>query len=287
MRYLLCGVAAVALSGCSWLGLGKTQHPSIGPGDYHAAPLGDPNCCTNGQTLSRWNLEGGIGTELITGGESITGSKAHQNNVFPTNTFRNVNAQDAYDPGTTARLGISYAMTPNSKYTIEAFSSQSDGKDVNWGTQGVNQLRGRMSDYKAQGVEFGYRKYMPIARAPFVHSFRPYLGANVGVAHLDDAVLTNIREVGAGVPDPRTPTSLKMYESGWVPTLGANIGFETPLTRRATIGVETGFRWTGRPAADDADIGGVGTPFNQRYAGINNGGDRYTIPLTIRGRYRF
>ena len=135
-------------------------------------------------------------------------------------------------------------------------------------------------------MEAGIRQYAQPTNVPLLKSIRPYAEAKLGAAHLDNVRLENIREVGAAAANPLTPTSLNFYESGWVPTGAALIGAETIVAKRFTMGVETGIRYTGAPESDASDIGQTGT-FNSRYAGANNGGSRWSVPLTIRGRYRF
>ena len=286
MRILLCGVAAVALSGCSWMGLGQSHgyYNHHSDGQFKQKKSSNDGCCVGGQTLSLWNMEGGIGTEFMVGGDAITGDEAHPNN-FPTTTINNVSMNDAYNPGYRAELGGSYALSPNRKLTAHGFYAQADGNDVAWGTQGANTLRGTMSDYQSYGIEAGLRQYFQPTRMPFVKSVRPYVEGKLGVAHLDDIRLENITE--SGVADPRTPTSLAFYESGWVPTAAGMVGIETPVFNRFTMGLETGIRYTGRPKSDNRDLNVAAPNFNRRYAGANNGGDQFSVPVTIRGRYRF
>jgi len=279
MRILLCGVAAIALSGCSWMGFGQGhKHSSHGDGQYYSKAKSNDGCCVGGQTLSRWNVEGGIGTEFVVSGDAITGSQTHPGFLGPTTTINDVSMNDSYDMGYRAELGGSYAVNPNRKITVQGFYAQADGNDVAWGTQDAAVLRGQMSDYKSYGIEAGVRQYFPPNAI-----MRPYIEGKLGAAYLDDVRLENIREV---VPtDPRTPTSLGLYESGWVPTAAGLIGIETPVFNRFTMGVETGIRYVGKPNSDQTDF--VPGTFNARYNGANNGGDRWSVPITIRGRYRF
>jgi hypothetical protein len=118
---------------------------------------------------------------------------------------------------------------------------------------------------------------------PLLKSVRPYLEGKVGATHLNAIRLENINEVG--VANPGTPTSIAMYESGWVPTGAGMIGLETPIFNRFTMGIETGIRYAGKPNSDNSDK--APATFNSRYTGANNGGERWSVPLTIRGRYRF
>ncbi len=281
MRILLCGVAAVALSGCSWMGFGNSQANNSSTYSYAKNNQG---CCIGGKKLSRWNFEGGVGAEYLVGGDAITGSEAHTGFINPTTTLSDVKMKNAYGVGYRAELGGSYALNPNRKLTLQGSYTQADGNEVSWGTQDTATLRGTMSDYESYGVEAGIRQYINPVRVPLFKSVRPYIEGKVGAAYQDEISLENINEVG-GPANVGTPTRLAMYESSWVPTGAGTIGLETPIFNRFTMGVETGIRYSGKPKSDNSDKA-TGT-FNSRYVGANNGGERWTIPLTIRGRYRF
>jgi len=280
MRILLCGVAAVALSGCSWMGFGNNSTYSS---NTYSSAQNNSDCCIGGKKLSRWNLEGGIGAEYVVGGDAITGSVAPAGFINPTTTLVDVKMKDAYAVGYRAELGGSYALNPNRKLSLLGSYSQADGNEVSWGTQDAATLRGTMSDYKSYGIEAGVRQYITPVRVPLLKSVRPYVEGKVGAAYQDAISLDNINEVGGA--HPSTPTSLAMYESGWVPTGAGTIGLETPVFNRFTMGIETGIRYTGTPKSDNSDK--LPATFNSRYNGANNGGERWSVPLTIRGRYRF
>ena len=286
MRILLCGVAAIALSGCSWVGLGGSHGKTV---TKHNGGQYAQNC-VGCNSLSKWNLEGGIGPEFVVGGKAITGSNAASNQPgfisggVPTTT-NNVSMKDAYKTGYRAALGGSYALNPNRKISAEAYYTGAKGKDITFANQdGVN-IRGKMSNYEAFGMEAGLRQYFGVSNAPVVKSIRPYVEGKLGAARVNDIALENIR--GVAPTDARTPTALRMYDASWVPTAAGLVGVETIVADRFTMGLETGVRFTGSPQSENGDLGLNAPAFNRRYAGFNDGGSRTTIPLTIRGRYRF
>jgi opacity protein-like surface antigen len=272
------------------MGLGGNKHDhgayATHNGGHYGQSSADSSCCFGTKKLSRWNVEAGFGPEFVVGGDAITGTGAHPGAIAPTIALNDVSMSDAYDTGYRAELGASYAVSTSRKITGQVYYSHADGNDVELGLQEGQILRGEMSDRKSYGVEAGVRQYMRPVRAPLVNSFRPYVEAKLGAAYVESVSLDNIREDVAGFP--QTPTTLAMYEDSWVPTAAGLVGVETPLFDRMTIGVETGIRYTGTPKSDNTDVASATSPvFNARYAGINNGGERLTIPLTIRGRYRF
>ncbi len=275
MRIVFCGVAAIALSGCSWMGFGAGSQAGYGDG-YSRAGSSKP--CCDGTTLSRWNMEEGFGTDFMVGGDAITGSQAAPA-LGPVTTLSDVSMKDAYDMGYRASLGGSYALNPNRKVTLRGTYAQAEGNEVVWGTQGGTPLLGTMSDYKSLGLEAGLRQYFKPAKSM---PLRTYVEGQLGASRVNAITLDNIRQA---VPSSlSTPTSLGMYKTSWVPTAAALIGVETPMFKRMTVGVETGIRYAGDLKADNSAVSGG---FNSRYAGFNNGGSRLTVPVTIRGRYRF
>lgn len=285
MRILFCGVAAIALSGCSWLGLGTgTKHKTKSHSSYKQSQKACGSC-VGGQSLSRWNVESGIGFDSIIGGDFITGTEVHAPTLSgqPNLTLRDINADDAYNNGKRVSLGGSYALNPNRKVTAQAYYGKATGNDLVLGQQDGTNLTGRLSDYKTYGLEAGLRQYVRPLKVPLLKSIRPYVEGRLGAGHVDDIALVDLNQTVNA--NPLTPNSLAMYEGGWVPTAAGLIGIETPVFDRFTLGVETGLRYTGSLKSDNSDKA-TGS-FNANYAGLNDGGAQYSIPLTLRGRYRF
>lgn len=279
MRILLAGAAAIALSGCSWLGLGShhdykdySYNANTGNYGYQAhKPASKP--CQSNQCLSRWNLEAAVGPSFMVDGRAVTGGQA---NVTGLN---NISMKDAYKTGFRAELGGSYALSPNRKVTGNVFidEAQSDGRQ-DWGTVGGEALTGSLSDYKSYGAEIGLRQYFAPRRGFILKSVRPYVEGKLGAARLDDVRIQGTELGGATFSAVDVP----FYESGWVGTAAGMVGVETPLTKYSTIALETGVRYTQEPDSDNSVLA-PGFPI----AGTNNGGSRTTIPVMLRGRYRF
>ncbi|MEM7730140.1 MAG: hypothetical protein AAF311_12840 [Pseudomonadota bacterium] len=285
MRKLLLGAAAISLSGCSFLGMGNghSQYaynpaPAYGSG-YGGYGSTNAGCApihavlADGNCLSRLNFEGGIGISgNVGGGDVITGDQATLGGA----AIRNVDFKEAYKPGLRAEAGMSYALDPVTKITAMAFADEADGDGVvNFGTIGGQALTGQLSDYESKGIEVGVRRYFRPSPAPLVRSVRPYIEGRVGASYQDAIVIQNASLGGAAVAGGQ----VGLYDSGWVPAAAGLVGIETPVSPRATVGIETGIRYTGKQ--DSTDL--TGTAFN----GINDGSDRWSMPLMLRTRYRF
>jgi len=286
MRILLLGTAALALSGCSFLGLGGQNKAQQAYQNYNANTAyntqqaravqhAKPAC--QGQCLARWNIEGAIGPEFNAGGGNvITGSQTHD---LPGVAINDIGFSQAYDRGWRAELGGSYALSPNRKITATGFYSEANGNSQNIGTINGETLTGSLSDYQSFGGELGLRQYFGIQPVPVLKSVRPYVEGRLGATRIDDIELQNAQLGDVAFGDG---SDIGFYDSDWVGSAAGLVGVETPLTRYSTIALETGVRWTQRPGSDNSDI-----PAGTALSGANNGGSRLTVPLMLRGRYRF
>jgi len=280
MRILLLGAATIALSGCSFLGFGgqnNYSHHQAHNGYYgHNTAPQAPKACHSGQCLARWNIEGGIGAAFPVHGDAVTGDKAHP---VAGKDINNLSWNDMYDTGYRAELGLSYAVNPNRKVTATAYLEKAESSGVqDWGDVATGQnFRGSLSDYESYGGEVGLRQYFKPRPGVILKSVRPYVEGRLGASYVDDISIEN-----ASINNVDTPAlNTRYYDSGWVGSAAALVGVETPLTRYSTIGIETGVRYT--QALDSSDSISGSSPI----AGTNNSRGRTTIPVMLRGRYRF
>lgn len=270
MRLLpLLGAAALALSGCSFLGIGHQSAPSAPNYSYY------PAATQNTGRISKWNLEGAVGQEFMVGGDFTT-----PDDVTPLAGVVGtaVSMKDAYETGMRYEVGISKTLNPNRKLTLMGSYSSAEGKDVVIGAVAGNQVTGKANDYNAYTIEAGLRQYFAPGAAPIIGSMRPYIEGRIGASKVEDIILDNAR-VGGAVLNGGT---VNMYEGGWVPTAAGMVGIETPVFRQTTLALETGLRYRGALDGDTTFFGGA-NPLN----GINNDSSNLTVPVTLRGRYRF
>jgi len=280
MRKLLLGVAAISLSGCSFLGIGGHSSQGYHSSGYSGYTAPTTRGCgpqhvalANGNCLSRFNIEGGIGKSYNVGGDIVTGDEA----TYVAANVPNVGFEDAYEDGIRYELGGSYALSPNRKVTAMAFLDEAESAGIqNFGTIDGEAFAGSMSDYKSTGVELGLRQYFNPTGAPLIRTVRPYVEGRVGAAYQDSIFMENATKGGLAIGTG----TLAFSDSGWVPTAAGLVGLETPLTRYSTVGIESGIRWTG--GRDGGSAFGPG-----KFEGLNNDGSRVSVPLMLRGRYRF
>ncbi len=280
MRLLMLGTAAIALSGCSFLGMnGPKQHSNYNAQTgYYGQPVAQApqTRCHTGNCLARWNLEGGIGPSFAAGKNIITASRTNPN---PNTDFNSISFGDAYETGVRAELGGSYALAPNTKVTLLGHyeQAQSDGAQ-DWGTIGGETLTGALTDYKSYGAELGLRQYFAPTNGIIFNSIRPYVEGRAGVSRVNDIGVVNTQLGGATFSAAEVP----LYNDSWVGTAAGLVGVETPIAKYTTIGLETGVRYQGGLESNNSVLG-AGTPLG----GLNNNRGRVSIPVTLRGRYRF
>lgn len=274
MRIVLLSATAIALSGCSWLG-GQSNSHNSGNYGHNTGTYGAQTHVSQNQRLSRLNLEGGVGAEFVTGDDFLDADNAV---AVPGITANDVSMKTAFKTGLRYDLGGSYAINPNLKVTATGYKTKHEGKRILVDTDALgNQYAGTVSDYKAMGLEAGLRQYALPVKAPLFRSVRPYIEGRVGAAKVKDINLTDSTIGGVAVADQR------VYDGGWVPTGAGLIGLETPVFNRFTMGVETGIRYTGKIDADNTGAFGPGSGSE----GANSGSDRWTVPVMLRGRFRF
>lgn len=268
MRKLLLCTATVALSGCSFLGFG-------GQGGHYSAAPSPSHMCSSGKCYSRFNLEGGVGVSSMVDGRAVTASQSASPGMG------DFTMRAMYDMGVRAELGGSMALSPNTKLTaIGHYEHAGSAGETGWGfTPGGQKFRGALSDYEAWGGELGLRHYFAPQRGIGLRSVRPYLEARVGTSRINDISIEQATLDGVAVNGGQ----IAFYDDTWVASGSGLIGLETPLTQYSTIALETGLRYRGDLDADNTDIAGPAAFL----AGANDGGSALSVPVMIRGRYRF
>ena len=352
MRILLCGAAAIALSGCSWLGYttdgysngsavsghnsggtyssgayGSAVHHGSGgvynpqfqtgshsagqmvQGQYHGQydypvaqtyPVGyDHSAHTSysqntynrgahhsgayhgaghnsghsahggyaGKRENPWTVMGALGADIPTGGVILRGTNAAGAN------FNNITHDDAFDAGLRAELGVARSLRKNRMVTGNLFWAENEGQRVNLRDTGAG-LSGKFSDHESYGAELGLRQYVTLPKNP---DYKPYVEGRVGAAYIDDI---NIEDFRSNAAAAGSGTNVSFLEGGWVPTGAALIGVERPISSNAMLGLETGLRYSG--ALDGGNVTGAAA-----LAGANDYDERWSVPVNIRGRYRF
>jgi len=256
MKYLAIGISTLALSSCGWMGT-SYHSPQQHAGYY--APQSSQYAAP-----SRTHLELSVGATEFRGG-----------NVLPTLNGPNglatnkVSYRDAYKTGIRTSAGFSTDVAPRTTLLARGFYKKAEANDniFDLGTQtGGGPRFGGFSDHQSYGGEIGFREYLSNEG----RGLRPYIGATAGASYAEAIELVRVSADGNAAA---TATS-RLYDGGWVPTASAVIGIDLPVSRNTSFGLESGLRYEGKR---DLEIGN----------NLGKGDDNYSVPLKLRGRFRF
>jgi hypothetical protein len=177
---------------------------------------------------------------------------------------------DIFDPGIGWRAGVGYGMSRNIEVFGDFVWARADASELSVGDVASLDLRAAFADYTSYGMDGGVRyHFVPGARVA------PYVSALAGFRRVE-AIPGTFSVPAAGVTLRDTP----FFDDSTVPVFGGDVGVLVALSRRVSLGVETGVRYH----TDLADIEGLaGTGLEN----LNDAGDRWSVPITGVVRFGF
>lgn len=275
MRRVFAVLCVLPLSACGWWDGAFAPYQIGAPnyGQYYgqsAQNTRGPGFYDRRRATGQLAIEGGVGASVIAGGTLI--DEGRSRTPLPSGNARTMT--DSFDDGTRVHVTASYPRRASDRYfTATAYRTQYDGKTANFSRVNGGPVSGRLSDYTAHGVEFGLRQYAPRALS-FAH---PFVEGRIGGAYVD----------GISLETPLRTTPL--FESGWVPAASATVGIEAPAFNRFTVGLETGVTYQGRLGAVERTVDGSArnTVGQDIIGGARRSGSLISVPVTLRGRYKF
>ena len=169
---------------------------------------------------------------------------------------------DIYGSGFYWAAGLGYRVGESGEIRVQGSYTGNPADRLQVGTVAGLPLFALFDDYKAFGMDVGYRQYFGTARA------RPYVGASGGFVRVDK-IQGEFSVPAAGVVLP----NVNMYDTSVVPSVGVGGGVQINLSDRFAIqgGVES--KWQGD--AEDLD-GLAGTGLES----INDESRRWSMPIT-------
>jgi len=259
MKYLILGLPVIALSGCAWMGpSSSTYHGQAHNNSYY------PSHVSQYAAPSRTHLELSVGATEFRGGNVLP--TLRDGNGLATNK---VSYRDAYKTGIRTSAGIEHDVASRTTLLARGFYKKAEANDTIFdlgaGDGGVQRFGG-FSDYQSYGGEIGFREYLNNEG----RGIRPYIGATAGAAYAEAIDIVRLSSDG----DADATATSRLYDGDWVPTASAVVGVDLPLSRNASFGIESGLRYEGKR---DIQIG----------SNLGKGDDNYSVPLKLRGRFRF
>lgn len=207
-----------------------------------------------------WSVSFDLGAQLALSGDAHGGGSGTVLNL-PT-SVQAKSYGDVFGSGFYWALGVGYRVTPNGEIRIAANYTGNPADRLQVGTVAGLQLNAAFDDYKAFGMDFGYRQYYGGG------GLRPFVGANVGFTRVDaiDATLT---VPAAGV----TLSDVPFYASSTVPSFSLGGGAQMKLSDRWAVQGGIDFRWHGSMEQNE---GLTGTGLQN----INDDAARWAMPIT-------
>ncbi len=180
---------------------------------------------------------------------------------------------DVYDTGWSIGGEIGYALSPHSEALLGLRYLKANGNRINVGSAAAGEpvnaalpVFGNFGDYEALSLELGYRHYLGGFKA-----VTPFITARAGA--------TRVSAISADftVPDADiTLSDVPFSKASWVFSGGLGVGASVPLSGNVSLEPEIGLHYTDGAKGNDVALAGLGL------GSINNKGDRWSIPVTVR-----
>jgi hypothetical protein len=210
-------------------------------------------------------LDTDISSDLISSGRWQYQSGGTTSDVAVEKTTFN----DVYGSTMTAGFEASYAVTRFSEVFGRLSYSTASGDTVTLGKIGTADLMASFDDYKAYGVDLGYRYFFDMENT----GFTPYLGAAAGMRYVPG--------FGASLNTAQSDLgTLNLFDDSFVPTVGLDLGFLYPLSRNFAVGFETGLYYSFTLKDDDSSFANGGSD-------TNDNADRLYVPARVKGVWKF
>lgn len=169
---------------------------------------------------------------------------------------------DVYGTGFYWAAGLGYRVTTLGEIRVQGSYTSNPAERLQVGTVAGLPLFGLFDDYKAFGMDFGYRQYLTGG------TMQPFVGGSVGFTRLS-SVQSEFSVPAAGV----VLSDVDFLDSSTVASFGGNAGVLINVSSRLAFQGGVEFRWHGD--AEDLD-GLAGTGLEP----INDEARRWAMPIT-------
>jgi hypothetical protein len=176
---------------------------------------------------------------------------------------------DVLGNGFTWAATVARRVGTSGEIRVSGTSTSSTSDRLQVGTVAGLPLFGQWDDYKAFGMDAGYRQYLGSRRA------RPYVGGSIGFVRLSEAS-AEFTVPAAGV----TLSDVGFFDASTVPSFGFGVGLQIGLTAKTAFQTGIDFKWHGA-FADRDGLAGTGLE------PINDETSRWAMPITAGFTVRF
>ena len=209
---------------------------------------------------SPWSVSFELGTQAALNGD-VHGGGSGTVLGLPTQVQAR-SYKDIYGNGVYWAAGLGHRVGEAGEIRVRGSYTADTADRLQVGTVAGLPLLALFDDYKAFGMDFGYRHYFGAAL------IRPYIGAGGGFVRLD-TIQSEFSVPAAGV----VLSNVNIYDTSVVPSVGAGGGVQINLSDRFAVQGGVEFKWQGD--AEDLD-GLAGTGLES----INDESRRWSVPIT-------
>ncbi len=214
-----------------------------------------------------WSLSFDVGAQAALSGDAHGGASGQVLNLPTSVTARSYG--DVYGPGFLWGAGLGYLVTPNGEIRVLGSYTSNPSSNLQVGTVAGLPLFAKFDDYKAFGMDFGYRQYLRSG------SIKPFIGGSAGFTRVS-AISSTLTVPAANV----TLNDIGFYESSTVPSFTLSGGVQVALTGNVALQGGVDFRWHGELSQNE---GLTGTGLES----INDASSRWALPITGGITFRF
>lgn len=219
------------------------------------------------QTERPWSVSFDAGAQIAVSGEAHGGGNGTVL-TLPT-TVAAKSYGDVFGPGFIWAASVAYKVRPNGEVRVSGGYTANPADRLQVGTVASLALFAEFHDYKAFGMDFGYRQYLGAGSA------RPFVGGAAG--------FTRVRRIDSTLSVPAanvTLANVPFYGDSTVPSVAVNGGVQMDLTDRLAFQVGAELRWHG-DLSESEGLAGTGLQT------INDESRRWAMPVTAGLTVRF
>jgi hypothetical protein len=207
-----------------------------------------------------WSVSFDLGTQVALSGDVHGGGSGTVLDLPTLVAARSYG--DVYGNGFYWAAGLGYRVGEAGEIRVQGSYTDNPAERLQVGTVAGLPLFALFDDYKAFGMDFGYRQYFGTAMV------RPYVGASGGFVRID-TIQSEFSVPAAGV----VLSAVSMYDASVVPSVGGGGGVQINLSDRFAVQGGVEFKWQG----DATDLDGLaGTGLES----INDESQRWSMPIT-------
>ena len=214
-----------------------------------------------------WSVSFDAGAQVAVSGDAHGGANGTVLKLPTTVTAKSYG--DVFGTGLVWAASVGYKVTPAGEVRVTGSYTANPAEQLQVGTVANLPLFAAFDDYKAFGMDFGYRQYLTSG------SFKPFVGGSVGFT-LVSAIASTLTVPAAGVTLPDVP----FYADSTVASFGINGGAQMNINEMLAFQAGVEPRWHG-DLKENEGLAGTGLQT------INDKTSRWAMPVTVGLTVRF